>query len=75
MTDIKNLILRCGGAHAEHPMKHYRCTKSDLERFAAAIRREALLEAADYVDTFAISNDTPVTAIAWHIRNRAKELE
>ena len=50
MTDIKNLILRCGGVHAEDPMKHYRCTKSDLERFAAAIRREALLEAADYID-------------------------
>jgi len=38
-------------------------------------QREALLDAADYVDTFAISNDTPVTEIAWHIRNMAKELE
>jgi hypothetical protein len=38
-------------------------------------QREALLVAADYVDTFAISNDTPVTAVAWHIRRMVKELE
>ena len=51
MIDIKNLILRSGGAKAEHPMKHYRCTIADLERFAVAIKREALLEAAEKLKT------------------------
>jgi hypothetical protein len=46
-----------------------------LDTMLKQAKREALLEAADYVDTFAISIDTPVTAIAWHIRRMAKELE
>ena len=73
MIDIKNLILRSGGAKAEHPMKHYRCTIADLERFAVAIKREALLDAAAWFSSEGIT--TANFYATRQLERMAKELE